>query len=125
MPPNHQLAALQAARIKSKALGLRQSDIAIGIGASQSQVSRLLAGEGLDRSKLAASICKYVDTSSEGVGPESVRKNEVLIDALAATWNGTETHANALASVIRALGVLSIDAPAAKQLARRAKGTRK
>jgi len=123
MPPNQHLAALQAARIKSKALGLRQSDIAKGVGASQSQVSRLLAGVGLQRSMLAAKICKYVEISSEGVSPDAVRTNDVLIDALASTWNGTEPHANALATVIRALGVMSIGAPAKMQLARRTKGT--
>jgi transcriptional regulator with XRE-family HTH domain len=125
MSSNHHLAALQAARIKSKALGLRQSDIAKGVGASQSQVSRLLAGEGLDRSKLAVKICKYVDTSHLGVGPQAVRKNDVLIDALAATWDGSEPHATALASVIRSLGVLNIGNPGMATAIRRAKRSHK
>jgi transcriptional regulator with XRE-family HTH domain len=125
MPTNYHLASLQAARIKSKALGLRQSDIAAGVGASQSQVSRLLAGEGLERSKLAARICKYVDTAQTGVDPDAARKNDVLMDALAATWDGTETHANALASVIRALGVLNPAASTATKIARQTKGRRK
>lgn len=108
MPNRPSHAAIQAAQLKSKRLGLRQSDIAKAIGASQPQVSRVFAGESHVRSKLADKICRYVETVQTGVGPEAVCKNKTLVDALAATWNGTESHAVALAAVIRALGALNV-----------------
>ena len=47
-----------------------------------------------------------MDSVTEGVSVDTVRKNEMLIAALAETWDGSEQHAIALSAVIRGLGVL-------------------
>lgn len=106
MPKENIIANLQIAKAKARALALRQSDIANAVGASQSQVSRVLAGEGTGRSSLVANICKYVETADVGVSAEAVKRNEVLVNALRSVWDGTPRHADALAVVIRALVTL-------------------
>lgn len=94
----------------AKARKITQSEIAKAIGASQSQVSRVLSGASGQRTKLLDKICKYVDRASPVVSLESVRRNEELMAALAATWDGTPKHSAALATVIRSLRVLVPDA---------------
>lgn len=97
--------ALRAAQT-CRELGIRQADIAEALGASQSQVSRILQGHGLRASRLFEEVCLYVERMSVGVTPEAVRGNEELVDALAATWDGSAIHAKALSTVIRSLGAL-------------------
>lgn len=87
--------------------GITQMHIAKAIGASQPQVSRILAGHISRPSRLFTEICRYVRTTTEGVTLESVRENDELIAALAATWDGSAHHAEALAAVIRGLGALT------------------
>lgn len=88
-----------------------QYAIAKAIGVSQSQVSRVLAGSSNKRSKLTDKICNYVNNSTKLVSIESVRHNEELMSALAATWDGTPRNSLALATVIRSLRVLAPDVP--------------
>lgn len=92
---------------KARSHGITQQHIATAIGASQPQVSRILAGHISRPSRLFSKICGYVRTATEGVTLESVRENDELIAALAATWDGSAHHAEALAAVIRGLGVLT------------------
>lgn len=96
--------AQRAARL-CRELKITQEQIASELGASQPQVSRILAGRNLRCSRLFEEVCLYVERFAGGVTPEFVRENEVLISALAETWDGSATHADALATVIRALKV--------------------
>ena len=91
---------------KARAAGITQMQISGAIGASQPQVSRILSGQLSRPSRLFAQICGYVRSMTDGVTPASVRKNNELIEAIAATWDGSAQHATALAAVIRSLGAL-------------------
>jgi transcriptional regulator with XRE-family HTH domain len=95
----------------AKSKRMTQAQIAIAIGASQSQVSRVLSGYSRKRSRLTNKICNYVKNLTPVVSIESVRLNEELMAALAATWDGTPKHSEALATVIRSLRVLSAEEP--------------
>ncbi len=97
--------ALKAAQI-CRARGITQAEIAEAIGGSQSQVSRILKAEGQRASRLFEEVCLYVERAGIGVTADAVRGNEELINALAATWDGSDSHARALSAVIRSLGVL-------------------
>ena len=102
---------------RAKALGLTQEAIANAVGASQSQVSRVLSGTGLRRSRLFDEICIYVENMAAGVTPDQVRRNEELLLAIASVWDGTAHQARVLADIIRSLGGLTIR-PSARGLAK-------
>lgn len=87
--------------------GITQIALAEELGVSQSQISRVLSGKSSKRSKLLAKICNYAFKPPPAAAAEAVRQNEELIKALAETWDGTQEHAQALATVIRSLGGLS------------------
>lgn len=87
--------------------GITQAQIAEAVGASQSQVSRILSGRGLRKSRLLEEVCLYVEGFGMGVTTDLVRSNEELMDALSSIWDGSATHARALATVIRSLAALS------------------
>ena len=91
-----------------KLRGITQQEIAHALGASQSQVSRILCGTGVKRSRLQEEVCLYVERFDVGVTAEAVRSNDELIDAIRTTWNGTAAHAKALSAVIRSLAVLQV-----------------
>ncbi len=80
--------------------------MADAIGASQSQVSRVLSGQGIRHSRLMEEVCLYVEQFSVGVTADAVRGNAEPIEAIQATWDGSATHARALSTVIRSLAVL-------------------
>lgn len=86
--------------------GITQAEIANALDASQSQVSRILQAQGLRASRLFEEVCLYVERFEGGVTIDAVRENEELISALKVTWDGSATHARALASVIKSLAVL-------------------
>ena len=92
---------------RAKMLGLSQSFIAEAVGASQSQVCRILSGSSRRRSRLFTEICKYVNSAKRDGAPPSVSKNNELMDAVAAVWDGTPQHAQALSVVIRSLSALA------------------
>lgn len=100
------LARSERARHICKVRGITQAQIAADLGASQSQVSRILNGQGEKASRLAEEVCLYVERLEGGVTAESVRENGDLVDALMATWDGSATHARALSAVIRSLSAL-------------------
>lgn len=93
-----------------KALGLRQTALSSAVGASQSQVSRALAGRANQRSRVFARICDYVfHLESRQSNPGRSLLPDDLMEAIAAVWNGTPRHAAALALVIRSLGALEVE----------------
>lgn len=94
---------------RARELGLTQAMIAEAVGASQSQVSRVLSGAGARRSRLFDEVCRYV--FSIDAKPSKVEDSKELTSALAEVWDGTPGHARALALVIRSLGALSAGAP--------------
>jgi len=86
--------------------GITQSEIAVAVNASQSQVSRILQGKWHRNSRLCEEVCLYVERFSVGVTADMVRSNHVLVNALATTWDGSASHAKALSTIITALSVL-------------------
>lgn len=99
-------ARAERARSICKTHGVTQAQIANDLGASQSQVSRILKGQGLRASRLAEEVCLYVEKLEGGVTASSVRDNDELVNALVVTWDGSAMHARALSSVIRSLCAL-------------------
>lgn len=87
---------------------ITQADIATFVGASQPQVSRLLAGNVLRASRLFEEICLYAERLEGVVTTAAVCANEDLVKALAETWDGSAEHAKCLAVVIRSLSVLRL-----------------
>jgi transcriptional regulator with XRE-family HTH domain len=86
--------------------GITQSKIASRLGASQSQVSRVLAGRSVKRSKLAEEICLYAETLETGVSLRAVIQNAEVLEAVRHAWDGSAARARALSTVIRSLAVL-------------------
>ncbi|MBE7423824.1 MAG: hypothetical protein HS110_15580 [Zoogloeaceae bacterium] len=119
----HSLKAEAQALAKSvRKLGYTQSDLAIAMNASQSQISRILSGQLQRRSRLFDALCVYVFSAKKGISADTVRANAELMDALATTWDGTAVHAAALAAVIRSLGALQEHPKLIKSNAIRRKG---
>ena len=85
---------------------ITQSEIADAVDASQSQVSRILQGKWHRNSRLCEEICLYVERFTGGVTADMVRTNDVLVNALATTWDGSASHAKALSTIITALSAL-------------------
>lgn len=115
--PDLQSRALRAADF-CRSRKITQAEIADALGASQPQVSRILAGRGLRHSRLYEEVCLYVERLAGGVTSEMVCANNDLISALAATWDGSASHAKALATVIRSLSALRsarADVPSAEK----------
>jgi len=101
-----QAEALAVAK-RSRQLGLSQEAIAEAVGASQSQVSRVLSGRNRRRSRLFDAVCKYVNShAAVERGPTSIMESPELVAAIESVWDGTQEHAYALASVIRSLAAL-------------------
>jgi len=97
--------AIHVRRIAER-LQITQSQIARDVGLSQPQVSRLLSGRAKRRSIAFDRVCSYVLRHVHPVSVRDVRRCIVLIDALVLVWDGSQEHAQALASVIRSLGTL-------------------
>lgn len=88
----------------AKSLAITQEDISKATGISQSQVSRLLSGQGKRKSKAFLEICNYVNLKRIGVSTDLVRQNDELINALASVWDGSIKQSSALAAIIKSLG---------------------
>ena len=99
-------ARLERAQYICKLHGITQTQIAADLAASQSQVSRILKGQGQKASRLVEEVCLYVEKYEGGVTADSVRSNDDLVNALTVTWDGSATHARALSAVIRSLSAL-------------------
>lgn len=100
--------------------GITQSAIAAALGISQSQVSRVLSGASQRRSRLFVEVCKYVYVSTSVETGDALKHHPELLEAVADVWDGTSTHAQALALVIRSLGALRSGRPATAAQAKRA-----
>jgi transcriptional regulator with XRE-family HTH domain len=108
---NDPFQALQSADVARRldVAGFTQQDLAKVLGVSQSQVSRILSGQFKRRSKLFDDLCKiaYQSTGAvEGARPGASAQQADLTSALDAVWDGTDSHAKALAVVIRSLSAL-------------------
>jgi transcriptional regulator with XRE-family HTH domain len=106
MQATEQKARIEKALQICKSRGLTQAQIASDLGASQSQVSRIFAGQSVKASRLAEEVLLYVEKFGVGVSAEAVKSNSELVDALATTWDGSAAHARALSAVIRSLSAL-------------------
>jgi transcriptional regulator with XRE-family HTH domain len=95
------LALLRRAIAEGK---LTQQQIADGSGVHQSQVSRILGGKGKRASRNADRLCKY----AEAMGPPSGARTprDELVASLLALWDGTPENADALRSLLNAVGRL-------------------
>lgn len=91
---------------EARRAGLNQEEIALELGISQSQVSRVLAGKYKRDSKVVADIRSLLSLRNRVMSPESVLQHPELIEALTAVWDGSVEHGKALAGVIRSLGAL-------------------
>ena len=96
---------LSAAR-RAREIGLDQQNVADALGINQSQVSRIFSGKIRRNTDTLMRVCKFVASQSLAVHPDEVRRNDVLVCALADVWDGTEKDACVLAGVIRSLGAL-------------------
>lgn len=108
-------ARLEHARTIAIRHGVTQGEIAIHVGASQSQVSRVLSGRGQRSTRLAEEICLYLERLEGGVSKEAVSRNTELMSALQVAWDGTAAHARALSGVIRSLAALKAAGPPPKR----------
>lgn len=98
---------LQANRLRSAIsdAGLTQMAAAKALDISQSQISRLLSGKGKRQSNAYRRLCIYVsrlESASRGLGAGRVALERAIEEA----WDGTDDHAEALATVIRSLKAL-------------------
>lgn len=90
--------------------GYTQQKLASELGASQSQVSRILNGKLQRRTRLFDRICIIAYGSlklTKGRKIGAAAQQSELIAALDAVWDGTAAHASALAVVIRSLAALN------------------
>lgn len=113
------------ASARARSIGLSQTDIAEAVGASQSQVSRVLSGSGRRRSRIFDEVCRYVFSIRVSGEPKARRASPELDQAVAAVWDGTAEHAQALALVIRSLGGLRRTADPGSGMAERHIGSRR
>ena len=88
-------------------LDILQDEVGEVVGASQAQISRILAGKVQRWTRLSEDICLYAERlDGGGVTKDAVCANDDLIEALRATWDGSAAQAKSLASVIRSLALL-------------------
>lgn len=85
---------------------LKQSQIALEAGVSQSAVSRLLREAPNRYSPAFRKLCRYAVEITARSAAREVRplENVDLTSAIRDVWNGTPEHARALAAIIRAVG---------------------
>ena len=81
---------------------ISQSQVAENTGVHQSQISRVLAGRFKRASPNALKLCKYA--SDLRGGEPTASPAEELSAALNRIWDGTTEHAQALVSVLDAVG---------------------
>jgi len=90
-----------------RAAGITQTELAAALDVSQAQISRILGGHVVRRSKLLDELSVYVRVLSRSVSADMVRNRPSLVDALAETWDGSVAHERALVAVIRSLGAFA------------------
>lgn len=107
MQPQERARILRAAQL-CREEGISQEQIAAATGASQSQVSRVLSGHGARFSRVSEEICAAVERIADVGTSLSVQSNGDLMEAIRDTWDGSASHAQALATVIRSLAALRV-----------------
>lgn len=93
-------------RARAKELGLTQLKISQETGLSQSQVSRLLDGKSCRESKGFDRVCRYVFSYTPSISQRRILRQTDLMMAIAEVWDGTPSHADALATILRSLKLL-------------------
>jgi arginine repressor len=86
--------------------GLTQAALARRARVSQATVSRALAGIALQRGRARSKLFIYAGIQEQ---PESQRPGQStgqVVKAFEAIWDGTQSHARAVARIIEALGEL-------------------
>lgn len=91
---------------RAEKLGLSQVNIASTLRVSQAQISRVFSGRVKRRTRLMIDLAQLLDIANAETSVAAVRKNEALVSALAAVWDGTPEQARALAAIIRSVGTL-------------------
>lgn len=91
-----QLRSLVSARLTS------QIEIAAATGVDQSQISRILAGQVKRVSKNVTSLCIFAN-QFDTCRQNDPSRSAVLMAALRAVWDGSQKHAEAIASMLLSL----------------------
>lgn len=85
--------------VESKEIGLKAISDATGVHISQ--VSRILSGQIKRRSKNVEKICKFAKFGSQA--PHTTKNEAILMAAVKDLWDGTDDHAMALTSLLKAI----------------------
>jgi transcriptional regulator with XRE-family HTH domain len=93
---------LQKLRLLVKSKAVTQTEISLATHVDQSQVSRILAGQTRRVSTNVIELCKFA-ISLDGVSRDDPARNDVLMGALRAVWDGSPSQAEAIASVLLSL----------------------
>lgn len=91
-----QLRSLVLARLTN------QAEIALATGVDQSQVSRILAGQVKRVSRNVTALCIFANQFDTTIQNDPSR-SAVLMGALRAVWDGSQKHADAIASMLLSL----------------------
>lgn len=97
-PSFNEIARLKLA-VESKEISLKAISDATGVHISQ--VSRILSGQSRRLSKNVEKICKFARRIS--LPPQSAESEEILMAAVKGLWDGTDSHARAIASLLKAI----------------------
>lgn len=87
-------------------LGMKQQELSRATGVHQSQISRILSGRVRRLSTNVVKLSSYLDDLHKS-NAKTDAIPQVLADAIRFSWDGTSTHAAALARVIVSLKGLS------------------
>jgi transcriptional regulator with XRE-family HTH domain len=93
-----------ALRMVSEANGLTQQTLALELVMSQAQVSRILSGQILRRSRRFKQLSVYVSRYRQTVDIDWVRQSDLLLSAIADAWDGSPEHELTLAAAIKSIG---------------------
>lgn len=92
--------------------GLTQQAIGKRLKISQSQISRITSGQATTRSKAYRRLCALMRVEWHVADIQRGRKgrsNAQIQAAVNHVWDGTPEHAEAIANVIRSLGVFELN----------------
>lgn len=87
-----------------KVLGLKQKDVAVALGCDQGQVSRLLGAGTPTTSETYRQLSGFVQRQS---GERHEESRAIVQAAADRCWDGTESHAVALAKILDSLAEYS------------------
>lgn len=97
---------VQQARAILRAAGITQEQAAAQAGCTQSQVSRILQGKIARETTTAVRLCIYAENvAGRTSGPPSKGRDAIDL-AVAQVWDGSESHAHAVADLLNAVARL-------------------